>query len=302
MNISLLTPMRAAISVRMSATASVLGSALSRRRLGVAIWLAVASVVSLALTPAVQAADAPVQIKERADWKRYFDAEGVRGTIIVLDGRTHTYQAYDTARAILRVSPASTYKIFNSLVALDTGAIDTERTLIPWDGKPRARAVWNRAMNLREAYRVSCFPCYQVLARSMSRDAMQAKLDAAGYGNHTIGAKQDTFWVDNSLRISPREQTDMLLRLARGELPFSARSQDIVRQISIVQSTPDYVLHGKTGWFDGATPNIGWWVGWIERDGNITAVALNMDFAGMRDAPKRERIVRDVLRDLKLID
>ncbi|WP_353191263.1 OXA-62 family carbapenem-hydrolyzing class D beta-lactamase [Pandoraea pnomenusa] len=244
---------------------------------------------------------APVHITERADWGKRFEAEGVKGTIIVLDGRTQTYQAFDSARAERRMSPASTYKIFNSLLALDSGALDNEREMIPWDGKPRRFKNWNAAMDLRTAFRVSCLPCYQIVSHKIPREYAQAKLNEVGYGNRTIGRAADAYWIDDSLQISAREQVDFLQRLARGTLPFSARSQDIVRQISIVEATPDYVLHGKTGWFVDKKPDIGWWVGWIERDGNITSVALNIDVLADADAPKRARIVKAVLKDLKLI-
>ncbi|BDD93044.1 class D beta-lactamase [Pandoraea sp. XJJ-1] len=270
---------------------------------------AAAALVSATLfTPPAQAEEtkastqaAPVRIIERADWGERFAAEGVKGTIIVLDGHTRTYQAFDTARAERRVSPASTYKVFNSLLALESGALENEREIIPWDGKPRQVKAWNAAMDLRSAFRVSCLPCYQVVSHKIAREYAQAMLDETGYGNRTIGRAADAYWVDDSLRISAREQVDFLQRLARGTLPFSAHTQDIVRQISIVEATPDYVLHAKTGWFDEKTPNIGWWVGWIEREGNITSVALHIDMAGAADAPKRARIVRAVLQDLKLI-
>nr|WP_063861087.1 OXA-62 family carbapenem-hydrolyzing class D beta-lactamase OXA-159 [Pandoraea sp. HD7676]ALA99193.1 class D beta-lactamase OXA-159 [Pandoraea sp. HD7676] len=242
-----------------------------------------------------------VRIAERADWGKYFADEGVKGTVIVLDGRTQTYQAYDAARAERRMSPASTYKIFNSLLALESGALDNEREVIPWDGKPRRVKAWNAALDLRNAFRVSCLPCYQVVSHKIPRQYAQAKLNEAGYGNRTIGRAAHAYWIDDSLQISAREQVDFLQRLATGALPFSARSQDIVRNISIVEANVDYVLHGKTGWFTEKKPDIGWWVGWLERDGNLTMIALNIDIQTDADAPKRARIVRNVLKDLKLI-
>lgn len=242
-----------------------------------------------------------VHIAERADWGKYFADEGVKGTVVVLDGRTQTYQAYDAARAEQRLSPASTYKIFNSLLALESGALDNERETIPWDGKPRSVKAWNAALNLRDAFRVSCLPCFQIVSHKIPRQYAQAKLNEAGYGNRTIGRAVDAYWVDDSLQISALEQVDFLQRLAKGTLPFSARSQDIVRNISIVEANADYVLHGKTGWFTDKKPDIGWWVGWLERDGNLTMIALNIDIQANADGPKRVRIVRNVLKDLKLI-
>ncbi|VVE23089.1 Beta-lactamase OXA-10 [Pandoraea pneumonica] len=255
------------------------------------------------VAPAIAADAAPVapKIVERPDWGKYFEAEGAKGTIIVLDERTGAYQAYDSIRANQRMSPASTYKIFNSLLALDSGALDNEREIIPWDGKPRHFARWNAAMNLRDAFRVSCLPCYQVVSHKIPRQYAQAKLNEVGYGNHTIGRAADAYWVDDSLQISAREQVVFLQRLARGQLPFSARTQDIVRQISIAEATMDYVMHAKTGWYVDGKHDIGWWVGWVERDGKITTVAMNMDMHSDDDAPKRARIARAVMKDLKLI-
>ena len=244
---------------------------------------------------------ASVRITERADWGKFFTAENVKGTIVVLDGKTQTYQAFDSARAERRMSPASTYKVFNSLLALESGALNDERETIPWDGKPRRMKAWNAAMDLRTAFRVSCLPCYQEVSHKIPREYAQAKLNAVGYGNHTIGRAADAYWIDDSLQISAREQVDFLQRLARGTLPFSARTQDIVRQISIVEANADYVLHGKTGWFVDKKPDIGWWVGWLERDGNVTVIAMNMDMQGDADGPKRARIVRSVLKEMKLI-
>ncbi len=283
---------------------------ISRWRRGVcglrgAVVLLLALVCAIMFAGPADAAEpvrtAPVHMTERADWGKFFDAEGVKGTIVVLDARTQTYQAFDPVRAERRMSPASTYKIFNSLLALESGALDNEREIIPWDGKPRRVKQWNAAMDLRNAFRVSCLPCYQVVSHKIPREYAQTKLNEAGYGNRTIGSAADAYWVDDSLQISARGQVDFLQRLARGTLPFSARSQDIVRDISIVEANPDYVLHGKTGWFDGKKPDIGWWVGWIERDGNITSVALNIDLKDNDDAPKRARIVRAVLKQLQLI-
>ncbi|VVE19379.1 OXA-62 family carbapenem-hydrolyzing class D beta-lactamase [Pandoraea anhela] len=275
------------------------------RRVAFVLRLASALACPTMLVAPVYAAEgvgaAPVHMTERADWGKFFVAEDVKGTIVVLDGKTQRYQAFDAMRAERRVSPASTYKIFNSLLALESGALDNERETIPWDGKPRRVKAWNAAMDLRTAFRVSCLPCYQGVSHKIPREYAQAKLDAVGYGNHLIGRAADAYWIDDSLQISAREQVDFLQRLARGTLPFSARTQDIVRQISIVEANADYVLHGKTGWFVDKKPDIGWWVGWLERDGNLTMIALNIDMSSDADAPKRARIVRNVLKEMKLI-
>ena len=72
---------------------------------------------------------------------------------------------------------------------------------------------------------------------------MQEWIDKVGYGNRDIGGGIDRFWLSGALRISAVEQIAFLRRLAAGTLPFSARSQETVRRITIQESAPDYVLH-----------------------------------------------------------
>jgi beta-lactamase class D len=129
---------------------------------------------------------------------------------------------------------------------------------------------------------------------------MQAWIDKVGYGNRDIGGGIDRFWLSGALRISAVEQIAFLRRLAAGTLPFSARSQETVRRITIQESAPDYVLHGKTGLAThediAGKDDLGWYVGWVERGGRRWFFAFNMDLPhGIDDAPKRIAIARAVL-------
>ena len=72
-----------------------------------------------------------------------------------------------------------------------------------------------------------------------------------------------------------------------------------VREITLLEKTDTYELHGKTGWWDGpAPPQIGWWVGWIERDNKVYPFALNIDMLKDEDAAKRIPLGRDCLKAL----
>jgi beta-lactamase class D len=189
-------------------------------------------------------------------------------------------------------------------VGLETGVLKDENTVIPWDGVKRTPESWNHDQTLQSAIAVSCVPYFQEVARRVGRERMQKWLDAAGYGNRNIGEKIDEFWLNGDLRISAREQVDLLVRLYKNELPFSQRTMDIDKKILIIEQTPTYTLHAKTGWAKGVTPQIGWWVGWIERsNGNVYFFAMNIatDKPPADFAEVRIRLARMVLKDLKML-
>ena len=110
------------------------------------------------------------------------------------------------------------------------------------------------------------------------------------------------FWLDGPLQISAMEQARFVARLAQGKLPLSERSQRIVRDILRVEEKGGAALFAKTGWASGPTPPmIGWWVGWVEREGRVYAFALNIDMASADEAAKRMVIGRSLLARLGVL-
>src|SRR5690606_40752552 len=87
--------------------------------------------------------DAPPADTVRADWGRLFEAEDARGTLVVLDAQTGRRHVYDPVRAAERFLPASTFKVYNSLVALETGAAPDVDSVFAWDGVERSIDAWN---------------------------------------------------------------------------------------------------------------------------------------------------------------
>ncbi|HEY1629638.1 MAG TPA: class D beta-lactamase [Tepidisphaeraceae bacterium] len=236
--------------------------------------------------------------------KHFIDAGFPTGTMLVYDLHRDAYTSINPQRIDEMVPPASTYKIFNAMVGLETGVLADENTVIKWDGVKRTPEVWNHDQTLQSAIAISCVPYFQEVARRVGRERMQHWLDAAGYGNRTIGEKIDEFWLNGNLRISAREQVDLLVRLYRNQLPFSQRTMEIDRKILITEQTPLYTLHSKTGWAQRVSPQVGWWVGWVERsDGNVYFFAMNIstDKPPANFADVRIQLTKAVLRDLKIL-
>lgn len=200
-----------------------------------------------------------------------------------------------------RLSPCSTFKIPNSLIGLETGVIADEGFVIKWDGVKRDREEWNRDHSLASAIKVSVVWYYQELARRVGQERMQKLLSAIPYGNGDTSSGIDTFWLGRSLRISPEEQIAFLDRLRASKLPFSERSQRIVRDILVQERTPSLVYRGKTGSCGGGTaPDHGWWVGWVEKEGKPTLFAMLLRGPGAW-GPEARRLTEVQLRKRGLL-
>jgi beta-lactamase class D len=235
------------------------------------------------------------------EWAMDMAAAGLTGTMTIYDERGDRWLVLNRERAQTRFSPASTFKIFNALVALDTGAVKDEYEVVRWDGVKRRFDFWDRDQSLASGMKFSAVWFYQEMARRAGPQRMQEWLDRVGYGNRDIGGGIDGFWLDGgALRISPVEQIEFLRKLAHGDLPFSARAQEAVRRITIVDAAPDFTLHGKTGWGSRNgkvdNDNMGWFVGWVERDGRRWFYALNVDMPrGEVDTARRIPLARSLL-------
>ena len=244
------------------------------------------------------------RVQERPDFGKYFGDAGVEGTFVLYDLNADRYLVYNPARAETPFIPASTYKIFNSLVALETGVVADENEVLPWDGVERGWSRWDKDQSMRHAIRYSALWFYQKMARRIGEERMQHWVDAAGYGNQNIGGGIDLFWLTGDLRITPVEQVELLVRLYRGDLPFSERSIDIVRDIIVLEETEDYVLRGKTGWANAFTPEVGWFVGYLTTDDGVYFFATNIDILNNKmgeDEKARIGVTKQILRDLKLL-
>lgn len=232
------------------------------------------------------------------EYTQVFDEAGVEGAFVLHRAGSNEYRTNDRTRAETRFLPASTFKIFSALVALETGVIPDERTTFRWDSVERQVAAWNQDHDLATAIRVSAVWYFQELARRIGRDRMQHWIDAVGYGNRDIGGDLDAFWLTGAIKISPVEQIRFLKRLYADDLPFSRRSMDIVKGILIVDETPEYTLRGKTGWGDVGDMGVGWFVGYVERADGVWFFANNIDIEEDEDARHRVEITKHIISNL----
>lgn len=265
------------------------------------------TVPSLATTPTSSIESATrVEVAQNVDFASHFRELGVEGSILIYDStRDRTFQ-HNPTRNTTAFLPASTFKILNSLIALETGVISDEIAVLTWDGIQRKLPEWNRDLNMREAIKRSAYWFYQVLARRVGHDRMQKWVSQVGYGNQNIGSQADidTFWLRGELRITPEQQVQFLRRFYKNDLPFSQRSLSMVKDIMILEKTPDYTIRGKTGWVgfdDGVKPQIGWLVGYLEKGKDVYFFATNIDIRNEKDGSARMAVTRCCLKDLRLL-
>ena len=282
--------------------------------LGASLLLAAAPTPATPAIPAIPADSAPaaaaplplplptgLRWREAPQLKDLFRDAGVQGSFVLLAERG-TLVGVRRDRALSRYSPASTFKIANTLIGLSVGAVASVDSVLPYrsDAPPFSPA-WEKDMSLREAIVVSNVPIYQELARRIGLSRMRQALNKLGYGNQAVGRQVDSFWLRGPLAISAVEQVQFLDRLAHGSLPFPAEAQRAVREITVVERGPGWVLHAKTGWQNGPGAGVGWWVGWLERGARITPFALNLDIRRRADADLRQRLGRQALERLGLL-
>lgn len=243
------------------------------------------------------------KIEERKEWKRFFDDADVSGGIYIYDLKNNRYTIYDRARMDRGFVPASTSKIIHSLIFLDSGAIKDENETLQWDGVKRPVEAWNKDHNLRTALPASAVWFFVEVSKRVGRERMQRYYDSAGYGNRSTNDFGADYWNKGDLRITPREQIEFLVKLHQNRLPFSPQVISIVKDIMTVENTDGYILRAKTGWSDSFAPQVGWWVGYVERaDNEVYFFATEIDIKKDEDAAKRKEITRKILHSLKIIE
>jgi beta-lactamase class D len=233
---------------------------------------------------------APPRSEIHPDLAKLFTEAGTDGTFVGYKVEDYLLISSDSDRSGEGKLPASTYKIANSLIALETGVVaDPDKDIFKWDGVVRSIEAWNKDHTLRSAIAASAVPVYQEIARRIGPERMQKYVDLLDYGNHNIGGGIDQFWLTGDLRITPVQQVDFVDRLRRGVLPVSKRSQDLVRDILPVTKVGDAVIRAKSGLLGAeiGKPSLGWLVGWAEKGSANTVFALNLDVRAPRHIADR---------------
>ncbi len=244
-------------------------------------------------------------IDKEVNLQKYFNDSNTQGSITIYDYKNKKWIYSDVTDSKRRTLPASTFKIPSSLITIEENAVKDEFEVLKWDGVKRTYEAHNADTDLKDAYKNSTVWFYQEMARRIGKEKFEKYLKEFNYGNQNLSGKEDYFWLDNTLTISPVEQINFLTGLYEEKYPLSKRTYTIVKEIMINEKTDDYVLRAKTGFSDVNTLDIGWFVGYVETKDNVYFFATrlwqdepnkNKDFLNIR-----KTITFEVLKSLNII-
>lgn len=206
------------------------------------------------------------------------DSANVEGAILIYELEDDKYYSNDFNWAKKGNLPASTFKITNSIIALETGVVENDSTLFKWNGEKRRFKNWEQDLILRDAFHFSCVPCYQEIARKIGENKMNEFLKKLDYGNMKVNSSNiDLFWLEGESRITQFQQINFLKRLYQSELPISERTEMIIKRMIVIEENNDYRLSGKTGWSIRNGNNNGWFVGYVETQNKTYFFATNVE-------------------------
>ena len=224
------------------------------------------------------------------------------GTVIIASENQIKY-IYNTDRARTPLSPASTFKIANTIIALELDAIKDENEVVKWDKTKYDIETWNQDQTLKTAFKYSCVPTYQYLAKKIGSKNYTIFLNKLHYGQYKINKDNlITFWLkDGGLYISPIDQINFLQKIYTQQLPISERTYKILKNIMLTEDNANYQIYAKTG---AATENWkghGWYVGYVISQNKPWFFVLNIDIHNYNDLSKRTDIVKAILQKKNII-
>ena len=242
------------------------------------------------------------------DLSAYF--EDADGSFVFYDLSQDTWQIYNKEKALIRVSPDSTYKIYGALFALDAGWITPENSEMAWDGETYSFDAWNQNQDLNSAMKNSVNWYFQALEERMGKASVQQYIDNIGYGNRDLSGSFPSCWLESSLKISPAEQVYLLKEIfadpasvdsSAGQI-FSASHINAVKDALYLYNIPGGALYGKTGTGNINDHNIsGWFVGFTESNGHRFFFATHIEDSDNASGSRAAEITQAILSDLGII-
>jgi beta-lactamase class D len=211
------------------------------------------------------------------EFQTILDSLRVKGSLLVYDVTKQTFFSNDFDWAKKGFIPASTFKIANGIIAVETGVVEDEDVIFKWDGQKRALSNWEQDLTFKQAFQFSCVPCFQQIARDVGEDRMKHYLSEFEYGQIMFeGSEIDSFWLRGASRISQFEQIAFLERFYFEKLGISERTTAIMKKVMLIDDSQGQTLSGKTGLGRMDDTDIGWIVGYQVIDDTVFIFATNI--------------------------
>ena len=239
-----------------------------------------------------------------------FEDCNIKGSITLYDFKEKKWISSDITDSNKPTLPASTFKIINTLIALETGIVSDENQIIKWPGSTDTLKYGYRPeiyhnISMKDAFKLSAGWAYVEMAKKIGKGKYKKYLEACKYGNTDLSVNDYDFWNFGNFAISPVNQIEILRGVYEENLPFKKSSFKILKEMMIEDKTEEYTIRAKTGWTRDNGKDTGWWVGYVERKDNVYFFAtrlikdrdnLNPDFGRCR-----KEITLKILRELNIL-
>lgn len=242
--------------------------------------------------------------------KNYFKNCGIDGSMVIFDNQKKEWIISDTVSVNKETLPASTFKVINLLIALETKTIRDENQIVKWVGKTDTLKYGYRPeiyhdMTVKEAFEVSAGWVFVELAKKIGKKNYEKYLSLSHYGNGDLSQKDADFWNFGAFEISPVNQVVFLKNLYDEKLPFSKRNIEILKNVMVTEKKDNHIIRSKTGWTRDKGMNTGWWIGYVENQKGVyffaTRLLQDRKFNNPDFGKCRKEITNAALRDLKII-
>lgn len=233
------------------------------------------------------------------DLASYFG--GYEGSFVMYDLEQRAWSIYNKNYATLRVSPDSTYKIYDALIGLESGVISPEQSEILWDGTNYYFDAWNTDQNLFTAMRNSVTWYFQALDHKVGFQAVKDFIQEINYGNQNMTGSFSSYWMESSLKISPIEQVELLKKFHCDEFSVSSENIRTVKDSICLYSSPEASFYGKTGSGRVNDQDVnGWFIGYIETSGHTYYFSSNIQGESGATGTAASEIALSILSDLQI--
>jgi len=213
-------------------------------------------------------------------------------------------------RANTPLTPFSTFKVANSLIALDLGVIKNTEQALTYDETAYPKQAWWPSVwklphyDLSTAFKYSMVAIYRQLATDIGEKNMVSYLKKIHYGNQDISSGLDSFWLNGSMKISATEQAVFLQKVYHNDFFLNEQAIKHLKSVMLVEKKSNYRLFAKTG--AGKTDDgtmLGWYIGFVENSSGVHFFAFNFDSPNYGEMKaKRTKLAKNHLRKAGIID
>lgn len=180
----------------------------------------------------------PNNVKQDKLSAKKFKDKNIEGSFVLLNNADDNFNVYnlsdyrDSAYA-----PGTTFDIVNVMIALETGAITDENSILY---QADSSATLKKSFEKNSVF-------FDSLAIRTGKDHLQFWLDSLHYGKTKINENITSFWKDGSLKLTADEHLGLIKAFYFAQLPFQKRTQAIAKKLLQKESNTKYTLAYNKG-------------------------------------------------------